>query len=86
MPSVRRNAAETAEQEGREAVAARLVVEPYLIHCGFLTRTPRGRVATRLAVHGREQGLARLNASRLILERSGSWLSSAEEDLLVVPG
>lgn len=22
------------------------VVEPYLIHCGFLTRTPRGRVAT----------------------------------------
>lgn len=22
------------------------IVEPYLIHCGFLTRTPRGRVAT----------------------------------------
>ena len=22
------------------------VVEPYLIHCGFITRTPRGRVAT----------------------------------------
>jgi Holliday junction DNA helicase RuvB len=22
------------------------VVEPYLIHCGFLSRTPRGRVAT----------------------------------------
>jgi len=25
------------------------VVEPYLIHCGFLTRTPRGRVATERA-------------------------------------
>ncbi|MBW2715703.1 MAG: Holliday junction branch migration DNA helicase RuvB, partial [Deltaproteobacteria bacterium] len=25
------------------------VVEPYLIHRGFLSRTPRGRVATRLA-------------------------------------
>ena len=25
------------------------VVEPYLIHQGFLSRTPRGRVATRLA-------------------------------------
>jgi Holliday junction DNA helicase RuvB len=24
-------------------------VEPYLIHEGFLARTPRGRVATRLA-------------------------------------
>ena len=26
------------------------VVEPYLIHCGFLTRTPRGRVATERAL------------------------------------
>ncbi len=26
------------------------VYEPYLIQCGFLNRTPRGRVATRLAV------------------------------------
>ena len=25
------------------------IVEPYLIHCGFLTRTPRGRVATERA-------------------------------------
>ena len=25
------------------------VVEPYLIHCGFLSRTPRGRVATERA-------------------------------------
>jgi Holliday junction DNA helicase RuvB len=25
------------------------VVEPFLIHKGFLRRTPRGRVATRLA-------------------------------------
>lgn len=25
------------------------VVEPYLIHCGFLARTPRGRVATQRA-------------------------------------
>ncbi|MCP4069195.1 MAG: Holliday junction branch migration DNA helicase RuvB, partial [Phycisphaeraceae bacterium] len=25
------------------------VVEPFLIHCGFLTRTPRGRVATERA-------------------------------------
>ena len=25
------------------------VVEPYLIHQGFLARTPRGRVATRLS-------------------------------------
>ena len=26
------------------------VVEPYLIHCGFLSRTPRGRVATERAI------------------------------------
>ena len=25
------------------------VVEPFLIHCGFLARTPRGRVATERA-------------------------------------
>ncbi len=43
---------------GIEAIAATMgqerdtledVVEPYLIHRGFLSRTPRGRVATRLA-------------------------------------
>ena len=25
------------------------IIEPYLIQCGFLNRTPRGRMATRLA-------------------------------------
>ena len=25
------------------------IIEPYLIQCGFLNRTPRGRLATRLA-------------------------------------
>ena len=35
------------------------VVEPYLIHQGFLDRTPRGRVATRRAHdHLRARGIA----------------------------
>lgn len=31
---------------GEEKGTIEDVVEPYLIHCGFLARTPRGRVAT----------------------------------------
>ena len=34
---------------GEEAVTIEDVVEPYLMQMGFLTRTPRGRCATRLA-------------------------------------
>ena len=34
---------------GEEAVTIEDVYEPYLMQIGFLTRTPRGRVATRLA-------------------------------------
>ena len=34
---------------GEEAVTLEDVCEPYLMQIGFLARTPRGRVATRLA-------------------------------------
>ena len=34
---------------GEEAVTLEDVYEPYLMQLGFLTRTPRGRCATRLA-------------------------------------
>ena len=34
---------------GEEAVTLEDVCEPYLMQMGFLTRTPRGRCATRLA-------------------------------------
>ena len=34
---------------GEEAQTLEDVYEPYLIQEGFLTRTPRGRMATRLA-------------------------------------
>ena len=47
---------------GEEAVTLEDVYEPYLMQMGFLTRTPRGRCATRLAYehlgldfHGQEQ-------------------------------
>jgi Holliday junction DNA helicase RuvB len=43
------------------------VVEPYLIHQGFLDRTPRGRVATRRA---REHfGLAVISQSQVPQQR-----------------
>lgn len=34
---------------GEEAETVEAVVEPFLVRAGFLTRTPRGRMATRLA-------------------------------------
>ena len=34
---------------GEEAVTLEDLCEPYLMQMGFLTRTPRGRCATRLA-------------------------------------
>jgi Holliday junction DNA helicase RuvB len=34
---------------GEEAITLEDVCEPYLIQIGFLTRTPRGRCATKLA-------------------------------------
>ncbi|MBW2497314.1 MAG: Holliday junction branch migration DNA helicase RuvB [Deltaproteobacteria bacterium] len=34
---------------GEDRVTIEDVVEPYLIHCGYLARTPRGRVATERA-------------------------------------
>ena len=34
---------------GEESVTIEDVYEPYLMQIGFLGRTPRGRVATRLA-------------------------------------
>ena len=34
---------------GEEAVTIEDVYEPYLMQIGFLTRTPRGRMVTRLA-------------------------------------
>jgi Holliday junction DNA helicase RuvB len=34
---------------GEDRVTLEDVVEPYLIHCGYLARTPRGRVATERA-------------------------------------
>ena len=34
---------------GEEAVTLEDVYEPYLLQMGFLSRTPRGRCATRLA-------------------------------------
>ena len=34
---------------GEEADTIMDVVEPYLLQCGFIDRTPQGRVATKLA-------------------------------------
>ena len=34
---------------GEESVTLEDVYEPYLMQLGFLSRTPRGRIATRLA-------------------------------------
>ena len=38
-----------AATTGEEAVTIEDVYEPYLLQIGFLSRTPRGRCATRLA-------------------------------------
>jgi len=38
-----------AAQINEESVTIEDVYEPYLMRCGFLTRTPRGRTATRAA-------------------------------------
>jgi Holliday junction DNA helicase RuvB len=34
---------------GEEAETVEVVAEPFLVRCGLLTRTPRGRVATAAA-------------------------------------
>jgi Holliday junction DNA helicase RuvB len=36
---------------GEEADTIEDVYEPYLLQCGFLQRTPRGRIATPAAFH-----------------------------------
>jgi Holliday junction DNA helicase RuvB len=53
---------------GEEAITLEDVVEPFLMQLGFLSKTPRGRVATRLAYEhmgvplpGGEQGYEQMN-------------------------
>jgi len=53
-------AAETAEQEGREAVAARLVVEPYLIDVAAeIDRVEPVRLRERIRAEGPSTGNSR---------------------------
>lgn len=68
---------------GEEAVTLEDLCEPYLMQMGFLTRTPRGRCATRLAyehlgLKAPESASRRTTASRACFKRKGGRLCAPQ--------
>ena len=62
---------------GEEAETIESVVEPFLVRIGLLTRTPRGRVATRPALPAlRRRGTLSLTSSGMTYNFGGCWVTA----------